>query len=279
MHARLVTLGLALVVSAFAIGGDLAPPAGPIAPTFKTLDEVPTSTAVNASNTPGDAGAVYVITEPGHYHLTEDLEGVPGKGGIRIEAQDFVLDLNGHAVLGADGTRVGIDWRVPENPLDFDEIAQRGVVKNGAVRGWSLGVQMFGLGVVEDLLIRDNTLCGVSMSSAIVRRCELFNNADYGIFAQGGAERIEDCLIVGGTIGIRAESPCFHQRLRDLGARAGRDPAVGPVPSRKHHHHLDPSRHRHGVVQQRHPRVRPRRHTDPRHFGQHCRGVHDPIGR
>jgi hypothetical protein len=64
----------ALVLSAGAlIAGPLAPPPGPIASSYKTLSEVEPRTAVNATNTPGDAGCVYRISQHGSYYLTGNI--------------------------------------------------------------------------------------------------------------------------------------------------------------------------------------------------------------
>src|SRR6185295_5336210 len=52
--------GLVVVVGTLAtFGGPLDPPAGPVAPTGKTLTEVQPRTAVNAANTPGTPTAVF----------------------------------------------------------------------------------------------------------------------------------------------------------------------------------------------------------------------------
>jgi hypothetical protein len=45
--------------------GSLTPPAGPPAPTMRTLDQVEARTIVNAKNTPGDATNTYIISAAG----------------------------------------------------------------------------------------------------------------------------------------------------------------------------------------------------------------------
>lgn len=66
LHACLLVLGLGVL----AVAGDLNPPAGPVAPTMKTLDEVEPRIAINRVNTPGDADSLYKITQPDSYDLT-----------------------------------------------------------------------------------------------------------------------------------------------------------------------------------------------------------------
>ncbi len=62
--------------------GDLAPPAGPVAPTMKTLDDVQPWTPL--SDVPAGPGAVHLITEPGVYFMTEELSVGAGDHGIQI---------------------------------------------------------------------------------------------------------------------------------------------------------------------------------------------------
>lgn len=63
-------------LGAMARGGSINPPAGVVASSGKTLSEVEPRTAVNATNTPGDTTAVYIISQPGSYMLTGNVTGV-----------------------------------------------------------------------------------------------------------------------------------------------------------------------------------------------------------
>jgi hypothetical protein len=80
--------------------GDLNPPAGPVAPTMKSLDDVEPRTAINAANTPGSANSVFRISQPGSYCLTGNVNGGAGLHGIQIESNNVTLDLNGFALMG-----------------------------------------------------------------------------------------------------------------------------------------------------------------------------------
>jgi hypothetical protein len=96
-----------------AVAGDLNPPPGPITPTMKTLDEVEPRIAVNSINTPGDADSLYTISVAGSYYLTETLEGVPGKHGIKIDAHPVTLNMNGFALHGTPGSLAAIKINPP----------------------------------------------------------------------------------------------------------------------------------------------------------------------
>ena len=62
--------------------------------------QVEARTIVNAANTPGDASNSFVISQPGSYYLTGNINGSGGKNGISIQADGVTLDLNGFALIG-----------------------------------------------------------------------------------------------------------------------------------------------------------------------------------
>src|SRR5262245_41804718 len=108
LSSRVALLALAVAAGAGAsLAGPLDPPSGPVAPTMKPLDQVEPRTAINAVNTPGDATAVFRITQPGSYYLTGNVAGVLNRSGIAVSAADVTIDLNGFAVLGAPGSLAG----------------------------------------------------------------------------------------------------------------------------------------------------------------------------
>lgn len=198
---RRVLLGAAGIagVAAFsklACAGPLAPPAGPVASTGKTLIEVEPRIAINAVNTPGDAAAQFRITAPGSYYLTGNIDGVAGKSAIVIASGDVAIDLMGFAVRGAPGALSGVLLAGP-----FANIS----IRNGTVSGFTeSGVQLFEPNRAEGCLIE-----GVSASgnggmgigagvNAVVRACQTFANGDTG-FAAGNNSSIEGCVAYGNT--------------------------------------------------------------------------------
>lgn len=96
--------GLVLLGLAF---GPLNPPSGAVTSTNKTLAEIEPRTAVSAANTPGNAFAVFRITQPGSYYLTSNISIPAGNNwGIEIAANGVTLDLNGFTING-NGNNVG----------------------------------------------------------------------------------------------------------------------------------------------------------------------------
>ncbi len=129
----LATLSLAATGSLL-LAGPLNPPHGPVASTMKTLTEVEPRIAINATNTPGDAMAMAVITQPGSYYLTSDLVTTGSKWGIRVLASDATIDLNGMSIRrgeGATGAR-GIT-----DDADSENAPQTIRVQNGTITGFS----------------------------------------------------------------------------------------------------------------------------------------------
>lgn len=92
---------LTLVVAQGGVaGGPLTPPAGPVAPTPGPEPR----TAVN--DLPGSAIAQHVITEPGSYYFSGDIEVLtPGLHGVYIDTPGPVtIDGMGFTLSGAPGT-------------------------------------------------------------------------------------------------------------------------------------------------------------------------------
>lgn len=118
--------------------GPLNPPAGPVASTGKTLQQVEPRTAIDTLA--GTALAVRKITQPGSYYLTGNLALAEGKTvGIEVEADGVTIDLNGFTLDGVNAVgSVGI--KVADG---FSCDGMR--VINGQITDWETGIAGLGL--------------------------------------------------------------------------------------------------------------------------------------
>jgi len=185
-----------LITGGLLYAGPLDPPAGPVAPTYKTLTQVEPRTAVNATNTPGDADSLFKIINPGSYYLTGNITGVVGKHGVEIAASGVTLDLNGFDLVGV--AAMGAFDGVSVTAAGLTNIA----VIDGSVRNWGdEGVDLWSISAancrVEGLLVSGNAGNGISAGpGSTVTNCAANTNGSaantYGIFG-GIACTIANC--------------------------------------------------------------------------------------
>ncbi|QQS07822.1 MAG: hypothetical protein IPK69_07310 [Phycisphaerales bacterium] len=181
----------AIVVGAFTLAGPLNPPAGPIAGTGKTTQEIfdkvaesEPRIAINATNTPGDANSLFKITQPGSYYLTGNITGEVGKHGIEIASSDVTINLMGFTLAGVAGSLDGVNVAVTFN--------QGLCVRNGTVRGWGDEGVDFGTGggiggIVVEVRAIENLGNGIALgSNAVVSGCTTFGNSQSGFLASLG---------------------------------------------------------------------------------------------
>jgi len=219
---RRVMLGAAGLLGAAALSrvasaGPLNPPPGPITPTGKTLTEVEPRTAISDVSTPGNAGSIFRITQPGSYYLTGNLAGQAGKHGIVIAADDVTVDLMGFAVRGVTSSLSGIHG---------EGFRRRITIRAGVVTGWGehgidVGTVASGRGMLVELIHSTNNgqygICAPSQSvlrdciastnlaggvytedSAVIVNCAASSNTGNG-FEVGGSSGVERCIAVGNT--------------------------------------------------------------------------------
>jgi parallel beta-helix repeat protein len=136
MNRVLVGSAVALAAVATALGGSMIPPVGPVAPTMKTLQQVEPRTPVQSL--PGSATGMFVISEPGSYYLTGNIDAsATDINGIEINSDNVTLDLNGFTISGYGGAGV----RNGKHGITCDTVfvvtPYSGLhVFNGTIAGW-----------------------------------------------------------------------------------------------------------------------------------------------
>jgi hypothetical protein len=184
MRAHIPLLVAAGLATSFSLAGPLTPPAGPVAPSLKTLPEVEPRTVINATNTPGDANTQYKISQPGSYYLTGNIDGVPGKAAIAINCSQATIDLNGFKITGGgDGIQIYYNCIF--------------TIKNGLITGCSgAGINcynQYARGTIEDVTATycagDGFFLGIGET---LRRCVSRHNGQSGFI--GSIHMVyEDC--------------------------------------------------------------------------------------
>lgn len=188
MFHRSVALISAALIAAAAVAGPLTPPVGPIAPTHKTLTEVEPRTAINSTNTPGDADSLYKITQPGSYYFTDNITGVINKSGIEVAASDVTIDLNGFELVGVTGT-------ITVHGIVASVSGLQGVrILNGTIREWGgMGVNLLSSvvssGSITGVLARENADDGFAVHTRfIITACAASANGG------GGFNAVNECV-------------------------------------------------------------------------------------
>ncbi|GMV24435.1 MAG: hypothetical protein AMXMBFR58_04660 [Phycisphaerae bacterium] len=195
--ARSISVGSAVVFASACVtagvvisrvtAGPLDPPAGPVAPTHKTLSDVEPRIAISSTNTPGTATAVYRISQGGSYYLTANVLGATGKAGISVETPDPVtIDLNGFTLRGVSGATDGIN----------NALGSRITVLNGTVSNWpGNGVEA---STARGVTASFNGQRGISAGPrAWIEQCMVDSNGSggaYGIVA-GDSSTVSDCVV------------------------------------------------------------------------------------
>ena len=189
-----------------AAAGPLNPPPGAVASSAKPLAEVEPRTAVNATNTPGDANSVYKISLPGSYYLTGNVQGVAGKSGIEIASGGVTLDLMGFSVIG---TGSGVEYGINTSGSSLSGVT----VRNGVVRGWAAnGIEFSGTTDsphIEGIHAVSNGGIGINTGpGSRVLNCTVESNASIGMII-GAGSAAEGCVARDNVgVGIQTSSGC-----------------------------------------------------------------------
>ena len=174
-----------LLAMASLVAGPLTPPAGPVTSTNKTLQEVEPRTAINLTNTPGDADSLFKITQPGSYYLTGNITGLAGRHGIEIAASSVTLDLMGFDLVGS--AEVAALDGVSATVLNLTNIT----IRNGSVRGWGgdgVDVGNSSNNLLDGLRASANNGNGIAIGTgSTISGCLAYNNTAIGIWAVAGS--------------------------------------------------------------------------------------------
>lgn len=201
MHSK-ITLKVICVIAFIGTAGvlcfgPLSPPSGAVTSTNKTLAEVEPRIAINSTNTPGNAGSSFVITQPGSYYLTASItSGLANGAAITVTAFGGVtIDLQGFQLTAAATNCTGVN------------ITGGGgvTIRNGTIWGFAKGASSSATGSENDALMLEGVAVrscdtGVSTGGPLVMRdCTVLNT---NVFptpvrgAQGGSHsRITRCRI------------------------------------------------------------------------------------
>lgn len=221
---RLCAFGVVFVACSWggrAFGGDLNPPAGPIAPTHKSLTEIEPRIAIGPATTPGDGDSVRRITQSGSYYMTGTISATSGRAGIEVTASGVTIDMNGFEIVGAAGSLSGI------RATSLSMLT----IRNGTIR--NCGGDGIAAGGVTDVsldgvVLRINSGNGATLShSARVTNCTASSNGGHGLLMNGGCV-VTTCVAFGnaGTGfgvtpqaegGIAAFSDCVSRSNGDSG--------------------------------------------------------------
>lgn len=194
--------------------GSLAP-AGPPAPTMKSLDQVEPRTPISS--------VPFVITNPGSYYLTTNLTDTAGTNGIIVQADDVSIDLQGFALSGSGGFSASSSGV-------FTGLTNRSnlEIRNGTIRNWAYDGIRAGQANnsrFENLRLYNNADEGINVGNGcIIEKCEAQANGGIGMYVADNSV-IKDCTSVSNmSYGLDATKNCV---IKDCVVSLNRDVGIG----------------------------------------------------
>ncbi len=166
------------------------PPAGPVEPTMKTLNEVEPSIPVGPATTPGHDGSVFRISSAGRYHLTGNIVfDQENQNAIEIATSYVTLDLRGYTIRSAN--------HVTGAPIKAS--GSRCIkIRNGNVKPGSnsdgIDLENCWMSTVENVHAGYGKRSIDAGAQAQVRNCTVERSLDTGIYV-GKGSLIESCTI------------------------------------------------------------------------------------
>lgn len=185
---------LCLSIAPSVLAGDINPPAGPVAPTMKTLDEIEPRTPIHQADIP------LTITTPGGYVLAEPLTATGPASVIDIQAENVSIDLAGFTITGIAGSTTAIT---------SGSGADAATIANGAIASFEgTGIDMPNSDRVrlENLRISACLLMGADLGDdAIVRGVHASDCGLTGLVLGRGAV-VTACVASDNIAGFAAEA-------------------------------------------------------------------------
>jgi len=165
-----VCLAIAPLCAWVCFAGPLDPPAGPVAPTYKTLDQVRPGIPIDA--------IPYLITVPGSYYLTANFTHTGPGPALTIEAPDVTVDLGGFTLTGPG----------PESGINGVETISTGTnlrLRNGTVTSFATGVSGVGgnAQIIDVRAVRNGD--GIAAAASLISQCSAVENTRVGITTYG----------------------------------------------------------------------------------------------
>jgi hypothetical protein len=193
------------VAAAFLTGnanaGSLEPPPGPVASNRASFSRISAKIARTTSglaeprtpvqSLPSSASALHVISAPGSYYLTENIQGVSGLHGIQILSSDVQLDLGGFHLYGAPPDATGL----PGGSAIVSS-AQNVTVFDGTLIGWQNGIDFSQAAL---FIVWDVTSIGAVSGAFLLGDrgqaydCDAYSTGGTGFAALGVRSLVEEC--------------------------------------------------------------------------------------
>lgn len=186
--STVASLALVAAVSAPARAGDITPPAGPVAPTMKTIQEAEPRTPISQADIP------LTILKPGSYYLTENLyaANLNDPFVIEIAADDVTLDLRGFRIEGTT------EVTFANHGVDVDFQAENSVIRNGTItrcQARGIHAQSSNFVIVENMRLTFNGDDGVAVGSrSRISDSVAYGNGRDGFTALGSGTMFLNCI-------------------------------------------------------------------------------------
>jgi hypothetical protein len=214
LTAALAVGGVLFLPCAIFAQGSLTPP-GPPAPTMKTLEQI--EPRIDLAKVSGNALVRHIITAPGSYYLSSNIDYATTDTGIEIRASGVTLDLMGFRITRS-GATAGPAIRLASGATSDITI------KNGHISGPNISdgitenitpdpVNVRVTGVTVSNVSANGIYLGADISNS-VDRCSVRTTGGAGITA--GEISYSIALSCGGT-GLQAYGSVSHSRGESTG--------------------------------------------------------------